>query len=123
LLGQGVELTPDAEFRLHLGHENHSSRKVSGNPGSHSAEYQLISAVSYRIVADNLPALVNDRVQVQRNLSINQNQTSASDEEERLLRNEMRDELVMQLLLRLQALQPQQLQLRKEQELRKLEAE
>lgn len=123
LQSQGVELTPNAEFRLHLGHEQFSSRKVGGSPGSHSADYQLSSSLDYSIRAGTLPDLVNGKLQATRNLSINQNQASASDEEERLLRNEIRDELVMQLMLRLQSLQPEQLRQRKEEELRKREAQ
>ena len=123
LISQGVNLSPSAEFNLHLGHENYSKRKVSGNPGSHSAEYQITTSLDYRINSGGINNLVQDRVQVQRYLSINQNQASASDEEERLLRKEMRDELVMQLMLRLQALKPEDLQHLKELELRKLEAE
>lgn len=123
LQSQGIDISPAAEFGLHLGREQHERRRVSGSPGSHSAEYQLSNSLSYSIRSGNLPALVSGQVQVQRNLVNNQNQTSASDEEERLLRSEMRDELVMQLMLRLHALQPEQLQLRKEQELKRLEAE
>lgn len=121
LQAQGIELSPAAEFSLHLEREQQFKRKISGSPGSHSAEYQLGNSLAYSIRSGNLPPLVSGQVQVQRNLLTNQNQTS--DEEERLLRNEMRDELVMQLMLRLHALQPEQLQLRKEQELQRMEAE
>lgn len=122
LQGQGVELTSSAEFNLHLGHEQQERRRTSSNLGSYSSEYQLTSSLDYSIRSGSLPPLVSGQVQVQRQLSVSQNQSSASDEEERLLRNEMRDELVMQLMMRLQAIRPEQLQQRKEEELRKQEA-
>ncbi len=110
LQAQGVTLTDSAGYRLHLGRENQSQRTVSFTAGTRSSEQMLTSAVDYEIRSGELPALVKGQAEVQRALSFNQNHVSASSEEARMLREEMRNELVMQLMLRLQAIRPEQLE-------------
>lgn len=111
---QDVSLTNSAEYSLHLGREEHSRRTVSFTAGTRNAEHLLTSSVRYEIRHGNLPALISEQAEVQRSLSYNENHVSASSEEAALLREEMRQELVMQLMLRLQALQPAQLDLLRE---------
>jgi len=70
----------------------------------------LTSSIDYALRSGDLPDLITGTAEVQRALSFNQNHVSASNEESRLLRNEMRNELVMQLMMRLQAIKPEQLE-------------
>ncbi|TDQ35380.1 LPS assembly lipoprotein LptE [Thiopseudomonas denitrificans] len=110
LRAQGVELTDSAEYSLHLGRETQSQRVVSFTAGTRSSEQMLTSTVDYEIRSGQLPALIRGQAEIQRAQSFNQNHVSASSEEARMLRDEMRNELVMQLMLRLQAIKPAQLE-------------
>ena len=123
LQAQGVTLTDSAEYRLHLGRETHSQRTVSFTAGTRSSEQMLTSTVDYEIRSGNLPALIKGQAEVQRAQSFNQNHVSASSEEARMLRDEMRNELVMQLMLRLQAIKPGQLETLREQAQARADAE
>lgn len=109
LKAQGVTLSNSAQYSLQLGREEHSRRTVSFTAGTRSAEHMLTSTVAYEIRSGQLPALIRGQAEVQRVHTFNQNHVSASSEEARLLREEMRSELVQQLMLRLQAIQPAQL--------------
>lgn len=111
-----VELTADAPYSLFLGHEEQERRTVSFTAGTRSAEYMLTSSVNYEVRAGQLPALIKGRAQVQRAMAYNQNLVSASDQEAHMLRDEMRQELVTQLIMRLQSVTPAQLQLQQEHE-------
>lgn len=120
---QGVELSDIAEYQLHLGRENHSRRTVSFTAGTRNAEHLLTSSVEYEIRSGNLPALIKEKAEVQRSLAYNENHVSASSEEEQLMRGEMRQELIMQLMMRLQALQPAQLDVLRDKAQQRLDAE
>ena len=66
---------------------------------------------------------MQDRIEVQRTYAHNQNNVTGSGQEESLLREEMRRDLVMQMMMRLQAVTPTQLEALKEQAQRKAQAE
>lgn len=123
LTKQGVELSDSADYQIQLGRENQSRRTVSFTAGTRNAEHLLTSSVEYEIRSGNLPALIKDKAEVQRSLAYNENHVSASSEEASLLREEMRQELIMQLMMRLQALQPAQLDALREKALQRVEAE
>ncbi|MBS7326536.1 MAG: hypothetical protein KIG85_08000 [Thiopseudomonas sp.] len=110
LKNQGITLTDSAEYSLYLGHEALSQRQVSFTAGTRTGESMLTSSVLYEIRSGDLPALISGRAEVQRVMSFNHSHAAASNEENNLLREEMRRELVNQLLLRLQALKPEQLE-------------
>ncbi|NLY12801.1 MAG: hypothetical protein GXZ10_04200 [Gammaproteobacteria bacterium] len=118
-----VQIANSAPFTLYLGPEETSRRTASFTAGTRSAEYTLTSAVTYELRAGSLPTLLQDRVEVQRTYAYNQDNVTGSGQEEALLREEMRRDLVMQLMMRLQAITPQQLQDLKEQAQRKEHAE
>lgn len=123
LANNQVEVSNNAPFTLYLGPEESSRRTASFTAGTRSAEYSLSSAVSYELRSGNLPALLQDRVEVQRTYAHNQNNVTGSGQEEALLREEMRGDLVLQLMMRLQAITPAQLQGLKEQAQLRQEAE
>ncbi|WP_205341196.1 LPS assembly lipoprotein LptE [Denitrificimonas caeni] len=118
-----VSVSSSAPFTLYLGLEENSKRTASFTAGTRSAEYTLTSAVSYELRSGNLPALLKDSVEVQRTYAHNQDNVTGSGQEEVLLREEMRRDLVMQLMMRLQAVTPAQLQDLQQQTQRRQDAE
>lgn len=123
LLHNKVSVSSSAPFTLYLGLEENSKRTASFTAGTRSAEYTLTSAVSYELRSGNLPALLKDSVEVQRTYAHNQDNVTGSGQEEALLREEMRRDLVMQLMMRLQAITPAQLQDLQQQTQRRQDAE
>lgn len=123
LLNNQVKVSSNAPFTLYVGAEEHSQRTASYTAGTRSAEYTLISAANYELRAGNLPTLMQDRVEVQRTYAHNQNNVTGSGQEATLLREEMRRDLVMQIMMRLQAVTPAQLHDLKDQAERKVQAD
>lgn len=123
LINNKVEVSRSAPFTLYIGPEENSKRTASFTAGTRSAEYTLTSAVTYELRSGKLPALLKDRVEVQRTYAHNQDNVTGSGQEEALLREEMRRDLVMQLMMRLQAVTSTQLQELKIQAERKEQAE
>lgn len=119
LINNKVAISSSAPFTLYLGLEEDSRRTASFTAGTRSAEYTLTTALNYELRSGNLPALIQDSVAVQRSYAYNQNNVTGSGQEEALLRQEMRRELVMQLMMRLQAITPAQLDSLKSQAERK----
>ena len=95
-----VTISSSAPFTLYVGAEETSRRTASFTAGTRSAEYRITSSA----------ALIKDRVEVQRTYAHNQDNVTGSGQEEAMLREEMRRDLVMQLMIRLQAITPAQLQ-------------
>ena len=123
LVNNKVQVSSSAPFTLYVGPEETTQRTASFTAGTRSAEYTLTTAVSYELRSGKLPTLLQDRIEVQRTYAHNQNNVTGSGQEESLLREEMRRDLVMQLMMRLQAVTPTQLQALKEQAQRKAQAE
>ena len=123
LINNEVQISNSAPFTLYVGAEEVTKRTASFTAGTRSAEYRLTSAANYELRSDGLPVLLEDRVEVQRTYAHNQDNVTGSSQEEVLLREEMRRELVMQLMMRLQAITPAQLQDLKDQAERKQQAE
>jgi LPS-assembly lipoprotein len=123
LINNKVNVSNSAPFTLYVGAEEHSQRTASYTAGTRSAEYTITSATTYELRAGNLPSLIRDRVEVQRTYAYNQNNVTGSGQEAALLREEMRRDLVMQLMMRLQAVTPAQLHDLKDQAERKVQAD
>lgn len=123
LINNKVLISSSAPFTLYLGLVEQSRRTASFTPGTRTAEYQLTSSVAYELRSGSLPALLQDRVEVQRSYAFNHNNVTGSGQEEMMLHDEMRRELVTQLMMRLQAITPEQLQGLKEQAERTAQAE
>ena len=123
LINNKVLISSSAPFTLYLGLVEQSRRTASFTPGTRTAEYQLTSAATYELRSGSLPALLQDRVEVQRFYAFNHNNVAGSSQEEMMLHDEMRRELVTQLMMRLQAITPEQLQDLKEQAERTAQAE
>ena len=123
LVNNKAQVSSSAPFTLYVGPEETTQRTASFTAGTRSAEYTLTTAASYELRSGNLPTLLQDRIEVQRTYAHNQNNVTGSGQEESLLREEMRRDLVMQLMMRLQAVTPTQLEALKEQAQRKAQAE
>ena len=123
LINNKVQISSSAPFTLYLGPEQTSKRTASFTAGTRSAEYTLTSSVTYELRSGILPTLLEDSVEVQRTYAHNQDNVTGSGQEEALLREEMRRDLVMQLMMRLQAVSSSQLQELKAQAERKELAE
>ena len=123
LANNKVQVSSSAPFTLYVGPEETTQRTASFTAGTRSAEYTLTTAVSYELRSGKLPTLLQDRIEVQRTYAHKQNNVTGSGQEEALLREEMRRDLVMQLMMRLQAVTPTQLEALKEQAQRKAQAE
>lgn len=123
LVNNKVKVSSNAPFTLYVGAEETSQRTASFTAGTRSAEYTLTSATTYELRSGSLPVLIQDRVEVQRTYAHNQNNVTGSGQEAALLREEMRRDLVMQLMMRLQAVTPAQLHDLKDQADRKVQAE
>ncbi len=123
LVNNKVKVSSNAPFTLYVGAEETSQRTASFTAGTRSAEYTLTSATTYELRSGSLPALIQDRVEVQRTYAHNQNNVTGSGQEAALLREEMRRDLVMQLMMRLQAVTPAQLHDLKDHADRKVQAE
>ena len=123
LTNNKVQVSSGAPFTLYVGPEETTQRTASFTAGTRSAEYTLTTAISYELRSGNLPALLQDRIEVQRTYAHNQNNVTGSGQEEALLREERRRDLGMQLMMRLQAVTPAQLESLKEQAQRKAQAE
>lgn len=123
LINNKVNVSNSASFTLYVGAEEHSQRTASYTAGTRSAEYTITSATTYELRSGNLPSLIRDRVEVQRTYAYNQNNVTGSGQEAALLREEMRRDLVMQLMMRLQAVTPAQLHDLKDQAERKVQAD
>lgn len=123
LVNNKVQVSSSAPFTLYVGPEETTQRTASFTAGTRSAEYTLTTAASFELRSGNLPTLLQDRIEVQRTYAHNQNNVTGSGQEASLLREEMRRDLVMQLMMRLQAVTPTQLEALKEQAQRKAQAE
>ena len=120
LANTNVTISSSAPFTLYLGAEENSRRTASFTPGTRSAEYTLTSSANYELRSGSLPALIQDSVKVQRVMRTRHVTVLAG---RALLRQEMRAELVMQLMMRLQAVNPTQLQGLQDQAQRRQDAE
>ncbi|HKM36229.1 MAG TPA: LPS assembly lipoprotein LptE [Thiopseudomonas sp.] len=123
LINNKVDVLSSADYTLYLGAEESKQRTASFTAGTRSAEYTITSSAAYELRSGNLPALLTDRLEVQRTYAYNQDNVTGSGQEAELLREEMRRELVTQLMMRLQAITPAQLNDLKEQAQQRQDAE
>ncbi|MFT0213433.1 LPS assembly lipoprotein LptE [Pseudomonas sp. F1_0610] len=118
-----VQVTPNATYTLYLGREESSQYIASKTAGSRSAEYTIVSALNYEIYGPNKLPLLVDKVELERTYAYDSNNISGSDEERRVLAEEMRYDLVTQLAMRLQLITPEQLDRMERQAEQKAQAE
>ncbi|MGO4324035.1 hypothetical protein QMK47_25625 [Pseudomonas sp. P9_35] len=110
LENSGVKVYSGAPYKLVLASEQQSQRSLSYAGAGRSAEYELTNVLSYEIRGHNNLSLLDDKLQVQKVYLHDGNNITGSDQESIEVRGEMRRELVQRMMLRLQQLNPAQLE-------------
>lgn len=92
-------------YRLGIGGESSSERAISVNASARAGEYELNMAVPFQLRQGNQLLLGPETLSVSRVYLADPENAVAKNEEALLIRNELRRELALQLLRRLQSLQ------------------
>jgi len=87
-----------APFRLHLIQDDFSQRTVSVTGRALAAEYELALAVHYQILNAQAEVVADNHLDVSRIFRIDQGNLVGTSEEQALLRTEMREDLVQQII-------------------------
>lgn len=105
LTNAGVKLDKSAPYTLRLLDENESRRTASTAEDGLTFEYELVLNLSYQLEATSGDVLVGPaQINLERSYVHDRNNLVGSGEEANLLRKEMRQEAVAQMMRRLQAL-------------------
>ncbi|MBF4208678.1 hypothetical protein EI533_13180 [Pseudomonas donghuensis] len=110
LQSSGVNVHAGAPYKLVLTNEQESQRAASYASAGRSAEYELTTVLSYSIEGHNNTNLLNDKLEVRKIYVHDGNNITGSQQEATQARNEMRRDLVQNMLVRLQLLTPGQLE-------------
>ena len=106
LASSGVRLVDrqgDAEITLEILSDVREKSILSLSAAGRAQEYELRQRVSYRIITAREPDLPAGEILSQRSISYNDAQVLAKETEENLLYRDMENDVVQQLLRRLQA--------------------
>ena len=109
LENRGVRVHPGAPYQLVLLEERVDQRTASFTSGARSAEYELTAALDYQIRSRQHPLLEN-RLETQKVVAHDQNNLIGSEQERQQQLEEMRRDLLQQLVRRLQVLSPAELE-------------
>ncbi|MNJ55307.1 LPS-assembly lipoprotein RlpB [compost metagenome] len=110
LTSSGVNVHAGAPYKLVLTNEAETQRAATYAGGSgRSAEYELSTVLSYSIEGHNNTNLLNDKLEVRKIYLHDGNNITGSQQEATQTRQEMRRDLVQNMLVRLQLLTPSQL--------------
>ena len=104
-----VKVSTAAPYTLDLANEQESQRTASYTTNTRSAETQLTSTLDYQIKSRDGLLLLQDQVEVQKVYVQDGNNLIGSDEEAAQLRGEIRRDLVQQMAMRLQLINPERL--------------
>lgn len=110
LEGSGVRIHSGAPYKLILVDENESQRSLSYTGASGSAEYEMTTQLNYQIHGAHDLSLLDGKLQVQKVYVHDGNNLMGSDQEMAQVRKEMRNQLVQNMMVRLQLLTPTQLE-------------
>lgn len=110
LQDNGVRVYPGAPYRLHLSDESEKQRTASYTSSARSAEYELTMTLDYEIRGAQNLLLTSNQLEAQKFYAQDGNNLIGSDQEAAQLREEMRRDLVQQLVQRLRLVTPQQLE-------------
>ncbi|MCW3147296.1 LPS assembly lipoprotein LptE [Stutzerimonas stutzeri] len=104
-----VHVHAGAPYSLNLVKESERRRTASYTSSARSAEYELTSTLDYQFRGPQNLLLLEDSIEVQKVYVHDSNNLIGSDQEAAQLRQEIRRELVQQLVLRIQRITPAQL--------------
>jgi len=110
LQNSGVEIHTGAPYKLVLTNEQETQRSLSYAGAGRSTEFELTSVLNYQILSSDNLVLLDDKMQVQKVYIHDGSNLVGTDQEANEVRKEMRRDLVQRMVLRLQLLQPEQLQ-------------
>ena len=110
LEASGVRVHSGAPYKLILVDENESQRSLSYTGASGSAEYEMTAVLNYQIHGAQDLSLLDGKLQVQKVYVHDGNNLMGSDQEMEQVRKEMRNQLVQNMMVRLQLLTPTQLE-------------
>ncbi|WP_439859813.1 LPS-assembly lipoprotein LptE [Pseudomonas sp. MBLB4136] len=105
-----VRVYPGAPYRLVLSNEREDQRAASYTSAARSAEYELTTTLDYEIRGSRNLLLLSNSLEVQSFYVQDGNNLIGSAQEAAQLRNEMRRDLVQQLVQRLEQISPAQLE-------------
>lgn len=109
LENSGVRLYSGAPYHLVLTNEQESQRAATYTGGTRSAEYELTTVVNYEIQGLNKAVLLADKLEVRKVYVRDGNNVTGSSQEAKRVRDEMRNDLVQSLMVRLQQFTPARL--------------
>ena len=98
-----VDRQEDAELTLVILSDVREKSILSLSAAGRAQEYELRQRLSYRIITSGEPDLPAGEILSQRSISFNDAQVLAKESEENLLYRDMENDVVQQLLRRLQA--------------------
>src|SRR5690606_29962077 len=104
-----VRVHPGAKYSLNLANEQTRQRTASYTSSARSAEYELTSVLDYEFRGPQNLLLLEDSVEVQKVYVHDSNNLIGSSQEGDQLRQEMRREILHQLVMRIQRITPAQL--------------
>ncbi|WP_449431003.1 LPS-assembly lipoprotein LptE [Pseudomonas putida] len=105
----GVNVHSGAPYHLVLTNEQETQRSVSYAGGNRSAEYELTTTLNYSVQGLNDLELLSDKLEVRKIYMRDGSNVTGSDQEATRARQEMRRDLVNNMVVRLQMLTPAQL--------------
>ncbi|QHF42223.1 LPS-assembly lipoprotein LptE [Pseudomonas fluorescens] len=109
LIGSGVNVYTGAPYKLVLTNEQESQRILSYAGAGRAGEYQVTTVLNYDIRGRGDLPLLSDKLEVQKIYMHDGNNLVGSDQEAATARTEGRRELVQRMMLRLEQLNPTQL--------------
>ncbi|UVK83738.1 hypothetical protein LOY46_03225 [Pseudomonas sichuanensis] len=109
LQNSGVKVYSGAPYKLVLTNEQETQRAATYSGGNRSAEYELTTVLNYAIEGQNDTVLLEDKLQAQRYYVHDGNNITGSGQEATQVRQEMRSDLVQNMMVRLQQLTPERL--------------
>ena len=109
LEGRGVKIYQGAPYKLVILNEQETQRAASSAGAGRSAEYTLNTTLNYQIRGDQNRELLTRKVQVEKIYVHDGNNLIGSDMQATQVRNEMRSDVIQNLMAQLQQLTPAQL--------------
>jgi LPS-assembly lipoprotein len=105
----GVKVYSGAPYKLVLTNEQETQRNSTYSGAGRTSEYELQTVLNYEIRGDKGVPLLSDKLENVKYYVHDGNNLAGGDEEAVQIRDEMRRDLVQQMVVRLQLLSPAQL--------------
>ncbi|WP_122662476.1 LPS assembly lipoprotein LptE [Pseudomonas viridiflava] len=109
LEGNGVKIYTGAPYKLAILDEQETQRKASSGGAGRAAEYTLNTTLNYEIKGSQNRQLLQRKIQIEKIYVHDGNNLTGSDLQAVQVRNEMRSDLIQNLMAQLQQLTPAQL--------------